>query len=125
MRLTTSVPFLTNIFSQFAYVFASVDHGYDTLATNVDVVRIQSWVEEMVNAAKDLGCKLENFVFGADGSEGRTCRPHRKFGNDMQQAVYQGRSHKAKSSRHGPEVGPSHKIEYLAPLFRTLVYGSC
>jgi hypothetical protein len=113
MRLTTSVPFLTNIFSQFAYVFASVDHGYDTLATNVDVVRIQGRVEEMVNAAKDLGCKLENFVFGADGSEGRTCRPHRKFGNDMQQAVYQGRSHIHGVTKHDLSFHDGTIVTYI------------
>ena len=113
MRLTTSEQYLTNIFSQFAYVFASVDHGYDTLATNVDVIRIQGRVEEMVNAAKELGCTLENFIFGADGSEGRTCRPHRKFGNDMQQAVYQGRSHIHGVTKHDLSFHDGTIVTYI------------
>ena len=92
--------YCSRIYSMFAYVFAHDEYGYGILGTNIDIVRVQENLGPMAAATERLGCSVKPLVCLVDGSEEKCCRPHRKFGNDLQQSFYQGRTKAHGETKH-------------------------
>jgi hypothetical protein len=72
----------------------------EILGTNIDIVRVQENLGRMAAATERLGCSVKPLVCLVDGSEEKCCRPHRKFGNDLQQSFYQGRTKAHGETKH-------------------------
>ena len=95
--LQTNEQYLASTFAQMIFTMGV---AYRVLATCIDVKRISTVLEPMAEAARRLGATVYPCVAAPDGNHRATTRCHRSFGNDAQQAFYQGRLHSHGVSKH-------------------------